>query len=496
MELFKALSLFSQGKYEDCATICTNLLKKNPLDQAVWVLKMRALTLQVYVDDIEGEEEGIAESLLDNYTISTMPRPGTSLKYPGTSCTGQHLRPKTQSGRPLTGVVRPATQSAMSQSIEQTLRTPRTAMTARPITASSSRNVRLGTASMLTEAGGPFIQLSRLNISKYANQSSIAKPLFEYIYYHEHDVRYALDLAVQATQVCQYKDWWWKVQLGKCYYSLGLVRDAEQQFKSALKDSKTIEVILRLIRVYVRLDQPLAALDTCKKGLEYFSNDVNILTEMGRIFDGLNNMSMSLKYYKIIAQEDASNTEAIASIGIHHFYNDQPELALRYYRRLLQMGVYNAELFNNLGLCCFYAQQYDHVISCFERAISLSTDENMADIWYNISHIALTIGDITMAEECLKLAIVSDNRHALAYNNLGIIQIRNGNITAARTYFHAAANIANFVYEPHFNSAYLAYKVGDLQTSYIAIQKSLNAYPNHCDSKTLLNKLERYFSHT
>lgn len=111
-----------------------------------------------------------------------------------------------------------------------------------------------------------------------------------------------------------------------------MVRDAEQQFKSALRDFKTIEVILRLIRIYIKLDQPLAALDTCKKGLEYFNNDVNILTEMGRIFDGLNNMSMSLKYYKIIAQEDASHTEAIASIGIYHFYNDQPELALRYYR--------------------------------------------------------------------------------------------------------------------------------------------------------------------
>ncbi|XP_061932679.1 tetratricopeptide repeat protein 8 isoform X2 [Apis cerana] len=456
---------------------------------------MRALTLQVYVDDIEGEEEGIAESLLDNYTISSMPRPGTSLKNPGTSFTGQYLRPKTQSGRPLTGIIRPATQSAISQSIEQTLRTPRVAMTARPITASSSRNVRLGTASTLTEPGGPFIQLSRLNISKYANQPSIAKSLFEYIYYYEHDIRYALDLAVQATKACQYKDWWWKVQLGKCYYNLGMVRDAEQQFKSALRDFKTIEVILRLIRIYIKLDQPLAALDACKKGLEYFNNDVNILTEMGRIFDGLNNMSMSLKYYKIIAQEDASHTEAIASIGIYHFYNDQPELALRYYRRLLQMGVYNAELFNNLGLCCFYAQQYDHVISCFERAITLSTDENIADIWYNISHIAITVGDIMMAEECLKLAIVNDNRHALAHNNLGVIQIRNGNITAARTYFHAAANIANFIYEPHFNSAYLAYEIGDLQTSYIAIKKSLNTYPNHYDSRTLLNKLERYFSH-
>lgn len=43
---------------------------------------------------------------------------------------------------------------------------------------------------MLTEPGGPFIQLSRLNVAKYASQQSIAKPLFEYIYYHEHDARY------------------------------------------------------------------------------------------------------------------------------------------------------------------------------------------------------------------------------------------------------------------------------------------------------------------
>lgn len=59
------------------------------------------------------------------------------------------------------------------------------------------------------------------------------------------------------------------------------------------------------------------------------------------------------------------------------------------YRRLLQMGVHNAELFTNLGLCCFYAQQYDYTISCFERALSLATDESIADVYYNISHIAI-----------------------------------------------------------------------------------------------------------
>ena len=61
------------------------------------------------------------------------------------------------------------------------------------------------------------------------------------------------------------------------------------------------------------------------------------------------------------------------------------------------MGVYNAEMFNNLGLCCFYSQQYDMSLNCFERALTLATDEYMADIWYNISHIAIGVGDLRLA---------------------------------------------------------------------------------------------------
>ena len=53
------------------------------------------------------------------------------------------------------------------------------------------------------------------------------------------------------------------------------------------------------------------------------------------------------------------------------------------------MGIYNAELFNNIGLCCFYAQQYDMTLTCFEQALSLATDEAVADVWYNIAHVAI-----------------------------------------------------------------------------------------------------------
>ena len=56
--------------------------------QAAWTLKTRALTEQVYVDEVEVDEEGIAEMMMDDNSIATVARPGTSLKKPGTSQTG------------------------------------------------------------------------------------------------------------------------------------------------------------------------------------------------------------------------------------------------------------------------------------------------------------------------------------------------------------------------------------------------------------------------
>lgn len=82
--MYEALSLFRRRKFLECAEICTNLLEAQPLDQAAWTLKMRALTQKVYVDDIESEElpEG---DFLDDSRVATAPRPGTSLKLPTTA---------------------------------------------------------------------------------------------------------------------------------------------------------------------------------------------------------------------------------------------------------------------------------------------------------------------------------------------------------------------------------------------------------------------------
>lgn len=59
----------------------------------------------------------------------------------------------------------------------------------------SARNIRLGSATMfaLGDPAGPLFNASRLNPANFINKP-VAKPLFQFLYYHDGDVRKALDL--------------------------------------------------------------------------------------------------------------------------------------------------------------------------------------------------------------------------------------------------------------------------------------------------------------
>jgi len=42
---------------------------------------------------------------------------------------------------------------------------------------------------MLSTPDGPFINVARLDMSKYAAEPTLAKALFEYIFHHENDIK-------------------------------------------------------------------------------------------------------------------------------------------------------------------------------------------------------------------------------------------------------------------------------------------------------------------
>ena len=116
---------------------------------------MRALTEQIYVDETEAAEDGLAD-LLDENAFHQAPMPGTSMRQPtanpnsGMNGPSPAMRPTTMSGRPITGMLRLNTQGAQGgKSMETALKTARTATAARPVTTATGRFVRLGTVSRL-----------------------------------------------------------------------------------------------------------------------------------------------------------------------------------------------------------------------------------------------------------------------------------------------------------------------------------------------------------
>lgn len=81
------------------------------------MLKCRALTKKMFIDDLEVEDEGVADMLMDEHALQNAPRPGTSFSRPISSAAGgisQSIRPMTNAGRAMTGYMRPGTNRALT----------------------------------------------------------------------------------------------------------------------------------------------------------------------------------------------------------------------------------------------------------------------------------------------------------------------------------------------------------------------------------------------
>lgn len=492
--LFEALSAFRQQQFERCVSFCDVVLQNRPGSQSGWSLKCRALSelCRSETDYDVSANQMVADTLLDEAMAESC-RPGTSLRAGSAAtrgtATGDNSKQYSQareSVRPVSGVARPLSSTGAARQKLRSSRATTAATVRRPVTAYTD------------DGQSPFINVSRLNLAKIAQQPAMAKPLFLYIYHCENDAKNACELAVQASRAVANQDWWWLQACGRCFYRMGMLREAEANFNTAFNLQPMVITCLLLAHIYIRMDQPMSALDTYKRGLDHFTGQVCLLNRMARVREALGDISRALRHYKEAVCYDATSVEAVAFVAGKHFHHDQPELALTLYRRLLQMGVCNAEIFNNLALCCFHAQQFDMVWTCFQRALTLADDHTCSDVWYNMGHVATAMADVRLACQCYHLAVKTSSAAgsvmAEAYNNLGVLEQRTGNDERARAHYQTAAALAPHLYEPVYNWAAMCEKSGDLQQSFILVQQSLSVCPEHVDSQQLLSRLKHTFS--
>lgn len=302
------------------------------------------------------------EESLENVRLATEPRPGTTFRISTTHSIQQRAltsRPKTSTGRYLTGTVNTETNHTLACLFANVSISYAGHIQARPGTfglntatgslmnrtaaglrtslrTSSSRSLRLGSATMFA-CGDPtavLFDVSKMNFAKFANKP-VAKSLFTYLYYQECDIRKALEFCKVCIdhQQCA-KSWWWNMQMGRCYVSMRSPRNAEKFLRTSFDIFSCSETALLLARVYVQTDQPLAAIDVLNKSLLKYPDEISLLTQQGRILELLGSIQASVRIYRHITQHEPINSEALANIAMHHFYGNQPEMALLYYRYL------------------------------------------------------------------------------------------------------------------------------------------------------------------
>lgn len=131
--------------------------------------------------------------------------------------------------------------------------------------------------------------------------------------------------------------------------------------------------------------------------------------------------------------------------------------------------------------------------SCFERALTVADDNIIGEVWYNISHIAIGLGDFNLAYQALKITLSYDPHHFEALNNIGVLEQKKGNHEQAKSNFKLSCMNTDFSFEPFYNYSVLRFKEGELEDSLKFNKKSIEIFPTHFESlelqKHLLEKL-------
>lgn len=172
------------------------------------------------------------------------------------------------------------------------LRTGRIMTKAGIPTTSNGRVLRLSTAS-LEQFGENFFDVSKVDLRKIGQRKSKARLVFQFLFYVEHNLKKALELAIYSTEINGFEDAWWKLALGKCYYHLAFYKEAEKQFQSSIKHNNNIDSFLYLSRIYEKEDNVDKSIKILENAFTTHPYEPKLQIAIARIYDKLQDLEKS-----------------------------------------------------------------------------------------------------------------------------------------------------------------------------------------------------------
>ena len=84
-----------------------------------------------------------------------------------------------------------------------------------------------------------------------------------------------------------------------------------------------------------------------------------------------------------------------------------------------------------------------------------------------------------------------DPGHGEALNNIAVLEMRRQKFDLARACLNSSVDAGPHLFEPMYNSALMAYRMGDFQEANAYTNRSQSLYPGHSETMELRAVLEK-----
>lgn len=236
-------------------------------------------------------------------------------------------------------------------------------------------------------------------------------------------------------------------------------------------DVKTEEQAFEKAEAALREGKSENALFYYIKVLQFNPKNIKALENIASIHNRSKHPELALKVYQDILAIDNQNLLANESLGLYYLENGQTGKAKGHLTVALANNSNNWEAHNGLGVIADLENNGTEAIAHYEAALAIQPTNPM--LLNNIGYSYYLTGDEIKAKYFFNQALSNDNRYNRAIHNLALIEIKNGNFSAATALFNRIMPI----HESYNNIGYICMLSGQYDVADEYLRRAINESP-------------------
>jgi len=243
-------------------------------------------------------------------------------------------------------------------------------------------------------------------------------------------------------------------QLGNCYLQ-------KKDFHNALKVFSEILKIEPSAQTFNYIGTCYYSLGSYDKAVEFFRKAVELDPGMKAYSDNLRVTMKESKAFGKLSPDKVNKVIELNKLGLTHQNNREFEESISCFKKALKISSRNANLLYNIGTSYYHLKKFDQAVKYYLKAIS--TDPGEASFQTALGNAWLESGDQDKAVSSYKKALEIYPDEPVAHKSLGYIYFSKEEYDKAKTYYENAVRINPQDHNSFNNLAYCCWKQQQLK---------------------------------